>query len=337
MPLTITQTPMGGNADQRFVITDGVTTWVVTRSNLIDDLLNFIKGLYAAGVPPGGPAGGDLFGTYPNPSVGLAHANDLSLSANFDLRRLYEIGGGDTLDWNNGDLKDSANVTAANWMGRVLNDNAGSNSVDWDSRQLTNNLGGVTADWDALTLSDGAIPTINWGSRILSDSSGIDSVAWNTRVLVDNGNTSSLDWDGRALVGAWRLGATGGLPYILNVNTGTFSPNALTVSRIWIFPDITGTVLLTGSTIVAGAVVLTTQSNRCQAYSGAGNTWTLPDLATAAASVKEFFIKNRGSGNLVVQRAGADNLYTTASVTSVTLTPGQAAIFIADSSFWNVE
>lgn len=70
-------------------------------------------------------------------------------------------------------------------------------------------------------------------------------------------------------------------------------------------------------------------------YTGSGgNTWTLPALSTHPG--KFLFIKNAGSGNLTVQRAGSDNIYNTSSVTSITVAAGADIILAAGSSFWYV-
>ena len=70
-------------------------------------------------------------------------------------------------------------------------------------------------------------------------------------------------------------------------------------------------------------------------YTGTGgNTWTLPSLAIHPG--KFIFIKNAGSGNLTVQRAGSDNIYETSSVTSITIAAGASRMFAAGNSFWYV-
>lgn len=73
-----------------------------------------------------------------------------------------------------------------------------------------------------------------------------------------------------------------------------------------------------------------------QIYIGSGgNTFTLPSLATHLG--KTYFIKNAGSGNLTVARAGSDNIYDTSSVTSITVAAGGAIIISAGTSFWYVQ
>lgn len=68
-------------------------------------------------------------------------------------------------------------------------------------------------------------------------------------------------------------------------------------------------------------------------YTGAGgNTFTLPALATHPG--KTYFIKNAGGGNLTLARSGSDNIYDVSSVTSITISAGNAVIVSAGSSFW---
>lgn len=70
-------------------------------------------------------------------------------------------------------------------------------------------------------------------------------------------------------------------------------------------------------------------------FTGAGaTTWTLPALANNTGL--EFLGKNRGSGDITLQRAGSDQLYTSSAVTSITITPGSSAHIINDGTYWLV-
>lgn len=66
----------------------------------------------------------------------------------------------------------------------------------------------------------------------------------------------------------------------------------------------------------------------------AAATWTLPSLLTNKGM--EVLIKNRGSADLTVQRAGSDQLYTTAAVTSITVAAGASARIVNDGTYWLV-
>lgn len=64
-------------------------------------------------------------------------------------------------------------------------------------------------------------------------------------------------------------------------------------------------------------------------------TWTLPAVGTFQQGI-EIQIKNRGSATITVQRAGSDQLYTTAAVTSITVAAGASARLINDGTYWLV-
>lgn len=84
-----------------------------------------------------------------------------------------------------------------------------------------------------------------------------------------------------------------------------------------------------------GTLTLSINTN-FYSFTGSTTTWTLPALAAGTIGTV-FYIKNRGSGSITLQRAGSDNLYTTTSVTSITIAAGASAIVWSDASFWNVQ
>jgi hypothetical protein len=65
---------------------------------------------------------------------------------------------------------------------------------------------------------------------------------------------------------------------------------------------------------------------------GAATTWTLPALANNTGLT--YRIKNRGTGAITLQRAGTDQLYDTAAVTSITIAAGASVTIINDGSYW---
>lgn len=70
-------------------------------------------------------------------------------------------------------------------------------------------------------------------------------------------------------------------------------------------------------------------------FTGVGaTTWTLPALASNTGL--EFYGKNRGSGDITLQRAGSDQLYDTAAVNSITVTPGSSFHVLNDGTYWVV-
>jgi hypothetical protein len=67
---------------------------------------------------------------------------------------------------------------------------------------------------------------------------------------------------------------------------------------------------------------------------GVATTWTLPDADAEEGMF--FYIKNRGSATITLQRAGTDELYTTTNVTSISITAGQKALITSDGTYWLV-
>jgi len=63
-------------------------------------------------------------------------------------------------------------------------------------------------------------------------------------------------------------------------------------------------------------------------------TWTLPALSLNTGL--DYLIKNKGSADITLQRAGSDNLYTTTAVTSITITAGNSARVVNDGTHWVV-
>jgi hypothetical protein len=61
-------------------------------------------------------------------------------------------------------------------------------------------------------------------------------------------------------------------------------------------------------------------------------TWTLPSISKSEH--RFFFIKNRGSAELTVARAGADEIYTTSAVTSVAVAAGVNILLINDKTYF---
>ena len=62
-------------------------------------------------------------------------------------------------------------------------------------------------------------------------------------------------------------------------------------------------------------------------------TLTLPDSQSATGDIVE--VKNRGTVTVTVHANATNDIYTTADVTSMTLSAGQAAQFVFDGTFWN--
>ncbi len=91
-----------------------------------------------------------------------------------------------------------------------------------------------------------------------------------------------------------------------------------------------------GESQVSSASTLTLSTSvRNYTFSGTTGTWTLP--AVAGNTGVWFDLKNRGSGNLTLQRAGSDQLYTTSAVTSFAIGASTSYRVYSDGTYWIVQ
>lgn len=97
---------------------------------------------------------------------------------------------------------------------------------------------------------------------------------------------------------------------------------------------ISGSQALKTSTSSAASLTLDKTVSVYIFTGSSGTTWTLP--AITGNTDLSYYIKNRGSANIILQRAGSDNIYDTASVTSITILPGEARTVVNDGAFWNI-
>ncbi|HEU4574616.1 MAG TPA: hypothetical protein VFS36_06400 [Chitinophagaceae bacterium] len=91
--------------------------------------------------------------------------------------------------------------------------------------------------------------------------------------------------------------------------------------------------LYAASAVQSGTLTISNTNTFLQIFNGSTPaTWTLPDR-TASAS-RSLHIKNAGTANLTIQRAGTDQIFTNAAVNSFTLTPGQSVQLTSVNSYW---
>lgn len=84
---------------------------------------------------------------------------------------------------------------------------------------------------------------------------------------------------------------------------------------------------------VTGATQILDRSASMWVYVGsAASTWTLPAIVNNAGL--SYVIKNRGSADITVQRAGSDQLYSSSAVTTVTIATGSSLRIVNDGMFW---
>lgn len=87
--------------------------------------------------------------------------------------------------------------------------------------------------------------------------------------------------------------------------------------------------------IESSAGTLTLAQRGDYVFNGSTTTWTLPALGSNFRTV--YYIKNAGSGDITLNRAGSDNIYSTSSVTSYTIGAGTSIRLVGGVTFWFVE
>lgn len=73
----------------------------------------------------------------------------------------------------------------------------------------------------------------------------------------------------------------------------------------------------------------------CWTATGTTATWTLPTPVGNGGLT--FFIKNRGSGNLTINAASGNQIYSTTAVASIIVAAGSSVILSSDNTYFNVE
>lgn len=120
---------------------------------------------------------------------------------------------------------------------------------------------------------------------------------------------------------------TNNLAYMVPLGGGvTFTGSSLSVNT----SQVTENIVVSSTN-----VTLTGTSDPHQIFTGNTGTYTLPNVAGSAGKV--FFIKNKGSGNLLVTSFSGSQVYVTGTTDGVIMAPGDARIFVNDSQTFTVE
>lgn len=128
------------------------------------------------------------------------------------------------------------------------------------------------------------------------------------------------------------IGGSSGVPARLAAGTNGFMLQMVSGSPAWV-NGATWNGLFTGGSISSSTTGSITIGTQYYIFTGssAGN-WDLPALSSS----RIWYLKNAGSANWTITRAGSDVIWTDASVTSFTLTPGQSAAIVGGASSWYV-
>lgn len=94
--------------------------------------------------------------------------------------------------------------------------------------------------------------------------------------------------------------------------------------------------VLRESVAISSAGTLTLSNFVNYIFTGSTTTWTLP--TASATRFYRYKIKNEGSGNITINAAGSDHIYSTSSVTNITVAPGATVmLYNQDGSIWAQE
>lgn len=86
---------------------------------------------------------------------------------------------------------------------------------------------------------------------------------------------------------------------------------------------------------VSSATTLTLKEGGVYVYTGATTTtWTLPELSREGEI--SYFIKNRGSDTITLNRAGSDEIWDTSAVNSLSIVAGASYLLTNDGTYWIV-
>lgn len=91
--------------------------------------------------------------------------------------------------------------------------------------------------------------------------------------------------------------------------------------------------LVTVSSSTSLTLTVTGSYLKTYAYTSSSNgTWTMPAIGTTGQRIK---IKNKGTGDLTIQRAGSNQLFTDALVNSIILYTGETITLQDDGTNWS--
>ena len=124
-------------------------------------------------------------------------SNITAMSFTDVTRLINDVQGNQSINADDRDLYDSANINSISWESRRLLDSAAVGSIRWDLRSAYDTVDSQSIAWDArlLKIDNGpASYTVNWGSGILRDTGAKNSVDWENRQLKDSNGNENLNW-----------------------------------------------------------------------------------------------------------------------------------------------
>jgi hypothetical protein len=160
------------------------------------------------------------------------------------------------------------------------------------------------------------------------------------KVVATGGSTSYIGYDNTANTGGkfLRVGASGGGAL------SSYDIYNLTDSKMLFTTDMSGNATILGglsasgialvpALVISSAGTLTLAIGTDYKFSGTTTTWTLPaPSGSQTGRAFQITIKNAGSGNITLNSNSGSQIYDTALVASLTITPGSALTLMPDGS-----
>lgn len=167
--------------------------------------------------------------------------------------------------------------------------------------------------------------TLTWGGGVGSGES--DGISYDLHLMLiqpSSGSEATVSWPGTV---SW---VTGVSPRMKITN------NAVDHVRLVRLPNGTwyGWHLNPDEIIVSSGSRSLVADHTYMFAGSSATTWTLPPVANLAG--RSVNLKNRGSVDVTVSRAGTDQIYSTTAATSVTLAQGAAMTLKNDGTYWVV-
>lgn len=282
-----------------------------------------VKNTTTTGVQSIAVAGTDYIATMPTLQQVTTAGN--STTTDITVKQLF---------WNNGYGSEMGRLTASDFGAgdtrglMQLTNGAFSNQIIPSS--------GTTANWTAyLPNATGTIALQSWvTSQGYSTGTGASNLALGTATASTLPITNS---NGTGFTLPTFTTTAGLVP-----GTATSTTNFLRADGTWASPNASGSTwngTVFGTSYSATSATIDANATQWTFTGSTAATFTLPSFAGSVTN-RFWFVKNAGTANLTVSRAGTDNLFTSTTVTSVVLAPGESASFsnaaTSTANLWTV-
>ena len=171
-----------------------------------------------------------------------------STSLDWGQRLLVNSSGINTIDYENTKCNDISNIESIDWNARLLNDSSNVSALTWDARQLLDANGDISANWDVRQLSNTSGVVIDWENRTFTGSLQ---------------GTSSWSDQAKSASAVYSIQSSTNTTYYPLMGTATttgyktlYSPNNMTFNPFTGLLKISGSLTVSGSSIITGSLTV---------------------------------------------------------------------------------